>query len=59
MARLVERVSAVIDGRINPDQWLYMEEARAAIREVAAWLREHGGWNQATVAGVLEQEAKQ
>lgn len=55
---LVERVSKAIDGRINPDQWLHREAARAAIREVAAWMRERGGWNQATAAHVLEQEAE-
>ena len=37
---LVERVSKTIDGRINPDQWLHMETARATILEVAAWLDE-------------------
>jgi hypothetical protein len=35
---LVERVSCAIDGRINPDQWLHQDAARAAIREVAAWM---------------------
>ena len=34
-------------------------QARAAIHEVAAWLRERGGWNQVTVAALLEEEAKQ
>ena len=38
MTTLVERVSAAIDGRINPDQWMHMEAARAAILEVARWL---------------------
>ena len=37
---LVERVSCAIDGRINPDQWLHQDAARAAIREVALWLNE-------------------
>jgi hypothetical protein len=36
---LVERVSAAIDGRINPDQWLHMDAARAAIRVIAGELR--------------------
>jgi hypothetical protein len=39
---LVERVSCAIDGRINPDQWLHQDAARAAIREQAAWLRSQG-----------------
>ena len=30
--------------------------SRAAIFEVADWLRVHGGWNQVTVADVLEKE---
>ena len=30
--------------------------SRAAIREISHWLREHGGWNQVTVAEVLEKE---
>jgi len=38
---LVERVSCAIDGRINPDQWLHQDAARAAIREVLAYLCEH------------------
>ena len=37
---LVKRVSCAIDGRINPDQWLHQDAARAAIREVALWLNE-------------------
>jgi hypothetical protein len=37
---LVQRVSCAIDGRINPDQWLHQDAARAAIREVALWLNE-------------------
>jgi hypothetical protein len=32
-------VSCAIDGRINPDQWLHQDAARAAIREVAAWIK--------------------
>lgn len=31
-------------------------QARSVIREIAAWLRERGGWNQVTVADVLERE---
>ena len=30
--------------------------SRAAISEVAGWLREYGGWNQCTAADVLEKE---
>ena len=54
---LVERVSCAIDGRINPDQWLHQDAARAAIREVAAWLREHYGGPTAS-STALEQEAE-
>jgi len=54
---LVERVSCAIDGRINPDQWLHQDAARAAIREVAAWMREqHDG--DLVAAAVLQQEAE-
>jgi len=55
-AELVERVARSIERTVdfNPDS--YAPEARAAIREVAAWLREQGtpasGW-----AMRLEQEA--
>lgn len=49
---LVERVAVAI----HPDPNLYMYEARLAIHEVAEWLRERGGWNQVTVADVLERE---
>ena len=52
---LVERVSCAIDGRINPDQWLHQDAARAAIREVAEWLHAAGTWE---AADVLEQEAE-
>ena len=53
---LVERVSCAIDGRINPDQWLHQDAARAAIREVAAWMRENEcGYN---AVRWLEQEAE-
>ncbi|NBT76719.1 MAG: hypothetical protein EBT15_12295 [Betaproteobacteria bacterium] len=51
---LVGRVSCAIDGRINPDQWLHQDAARAAIREVARWMDE----NQSPVtAQWLEEEA--
>lgn len=63
MARLVERVSSAIDGRINPDQWLHMEAARAAIREVATWLREQPTFGVALTcrdfAALLEWETDQ
>ena len=59
---LVERVSCAIDGRINPDQWLHQDAARAAIREVAAALVEwhdsdqfRSAWE---AAKWLEQEAE-
>jgi hypothetical protein len=35
---LVERVRSAIDRNVCPDQWLHVDAARAAIREVAAWL---------------------
>jgi hypothetical protein len=54
---LVERVSCAIDGRINPDQWLHQDDARAAIREVAAWLRSQDLSTGDYWAGRLEQEA--
>jgi hypothetical protein len=49
---LVQRVAdeiAVAEGG-------WENEACAAIREVATWMRERGGWNQSTVADVLEKE---
>jgi hypothetical protein len=51
---LVERVASAINPSICADSDLYLQEARAAIREVAAWLKEHGyaGWS------VLQQEAE-
>ena len=56
---LVERVAAAIHPNVCADPNLYLHEARAAIREVAAWLQEQGkaygsfGW------GIrLEQEAE-
>jgi hypothetical protein len=39
---LLERVSCAIDRSICPDQWLHQDAARAAIREVAAWLDTKG-----------------
>ena len=40
---LVERVAAAIHPSVCADPNLYLHEARAAIREVAAWLRDQGG----------------
>jgi hypothetical protein len=43
---LLERVSCAIDRSICPDQWLHQDAARAAILEVAAWMRENDtGYN--------------
>lgn len=61
---LVERVAAAIHPNRCADPNLYLHEARAAIREVAAWLREqkavdlpdHTQWAAARAADVLEQE---
>jgi hypothetical protein len=53
---LLERVSCAIDRSICPDQWLHQDAARAAIREVAAWLREqHDG--DLVAATVLDRQA--
>ncbi len=53
---LVERVASAINPSICADSDLYLQEARAAIREVAAWLREqHDG--DLVAATVLELEA--
>ena len=53
---LVDRVAAAITGDSDgPINW--KPEARAAIRAVAAWMREHYGGLTATT-GLLEQEAK-
>ncbi len=53
---LVERVILAIDsapvGTNNSD------EARAAIREVAAWLKENGGLAAQVWSEVIEQEAQ-
>jgi hypothetical protein len=55
---LVERVSCAIDARIDPDQWLHMDAARAAIREVARWMQERGGYPHGWLAQTLEKEAE-
>ena len=53
---LVERVAAAIHPNVCADPNLYLHEARAAIREVAAWLQEKYGRRLATID--LEQEAE-
>ena len=54
---LVERVAMAIHPDRCADPNLYLHEARAAIREVAAWLRDRGGYPWAWVAQILEKEA--
>ncbi len=54
---LVERVAGAIDNApydADRHQW---DEARAAIRAQAAWLRDRGGYPWAWVAQILEKEA--
>ena len=51
---LVEQVAKAIN-RVSP--WRHENQARAAIREVAAWLRDRGGYPWAWAAQTLEQEA--
>ena len=58
---LVERVAAAIHPNVCADPNLYLHEARAAIREVAAWLREREenpllGGNSSAFASLLERE---
>ena len=53
---LVERVrTAIVE---HGDGETYRDEARAAIHEVAHWLRERGGYPDAWMAQMLEQEAE-
>ncbi len=52
LSRVAFALTGDSDGPIN-----WKPEARAAIREVAAWLREHYGGPTAT-SGLLEQEAE-
>lgn len=52
---LVERVAGAIADSEDPHE-LWYDDARAAIREVAAWLREAHGWEQG--AQGLEQEVE-
>ena len=52
---LVEKVRNVIASEYDPADFCW-DEARAAIREVAAWLREHAGGTRA--AWMLDMEAE-
>ena len=54
---LVERLVKAVYGPSNTQEG-WRSEARAAIREVAAWLREHYGGPTAS-STVLEQEVEQ
>jgi hypothetical protein len=53
---LVERVAIALAESDHPHQ-LWHDDARAAIREVAAWLRDRGGYPREWIAQTLEQEA--
>ena len=55
---LVERVAAAIHPNVCADPNLYLHEARAAIREVAAWLQEQKSYGHGWAAITLEQEAE-
>ena len=55
---LVDRVATAIHPNVCADPNLYLHEARAAIRAVAAWLREQEGHG-LVLAAKLEQEAMQ
>jgi hypothetical protein len=54
---LVERVAKAIHPDRCADPNLYLHEARAAIREMAAWLKETHGWSDGSLMR-LEQEAE-
>jgi len=54
---LVERVGIAIDSAEYDEEGHRWDEARAAIREVAAWLRETHGWSDGSLMR-LEQEAE-
>ena len=54
---LVERVAAAIDRAPFDEDLHQWDEARAAIREVAAWLREGGDYSADAWADLLEREA--
>jgi hypothetical protein len=53
---LVERVASAIGRDDEPVNW--RPEARAAIREVAALLRDRGGYPDAWMAKMLDKEAE-
>jgi hypothetical protein len=53
---LVEQVAAAIHPNVCADPNLYLHEARAAIRVVAAWLSEHAGGTDSPL--LLEREAE-
>ena len=53
---LVERVAIALAESDHPHQ-LWYDDARAAIREVATWLLDRGGYPWAWVAQTLEQQA--
>jgi hypothetical protein len=53
---LVEQVAAAIHPNVCADPSLYLHEARAAIRVVAAWLSEHAGGTDSPL--LLEREAE-
>ena len=55
---LVERVGIAIDSAEYDEEGHRWDEARAAIREVAAWLKETHGWSNGSLMR-LEQEADQ
>jgi hypothetical protein len=54
---LVERVAKAIHPHAYANPNYFLHEARAAIREVAAWLRDHYGGTTAST-DLLEQEAE-
>jgi hypothetical protein len=57
---LVKRVDKAIFDTLNSHEG-WRSEARAAIREVAVWLRDLPGWEESTldaIGALLEQEAK-
>jgi hypothetical protein len=53
---LVEQVAAAIHPDVCADPSLYLHEARAAIRVVAAWLSEHAGGTDSPL--LLEREVE-
>ncbi len=55
MATLVDRVARAIGRDDEPINW--EPEARAAIREVAAWMRDQRSYPASWLAHTLEKEA--